>query len=168
MNMKKCFSLLLILHSSFVCAQYKVRFISKEMTSIKHDSIFIPGSFNDWDSLANPQYKLQPYSKGEHSIVLNLDRGDYEYKYTRGNWLTVEQTWYGLDVPNSKITVHGDTTIRDSVFAWRDLILEDKLDLLAKEPNDTNRINILTSVASEYASYSQIFSPDSVLYYTQQ
>src|SRR6266496_5310261 len=167
--MKKYFVPLLILHSvSALHAQYKVRFIVKEMTSIKHDSIFISGSFNNWDSLANPQYKLHPYGKEDYSIVLNLPKGDYEYKFTRGNWLTVEQTWYGLDVPNSKITVHKDTTVRDSVFAWRDLILEDKLDLLTKEQNDTDRINILTSIASEYASYSQVNSPDSVLYYTQQ
>jgi signal transduction histidine kinase len=167
--MKKYFALLLILNSALVVsAQYQVRFILNEMTSIKHDSIFISGSFNNWDSLANPQYKLQSYGGGKHSIVLNLPGGDFEYKYTRGNWLTVEQTWYGLDVPNSKITVHGDTTVRDSVFAWRDLILEDKLDLLTKKQNDTDRINILTSLASEYASYSQVARPDSVLYYTQQ
>ena len=167
--MKKYFALLLVLHAALVLsAQHKVRFILKEMTSIKHDSIFISGSFNNWDSLANPQYKLQPYGQGEHSIVLNLPPGDFEYKYTRGNWLTVEQTWYGLDVPNNKITVDKDTTVTDSVSAWRDLLLDDKLDLLTKELNDTDRIKIFTSIASEYASYSQFYNSDSVLYYTQQ
>jgi len=174
--MKKYFLLLLILYSASVLhAQYKVRFIVKEMTSIKHDSIFISGNFNDWDSLANPQYMLQPYNKGEHSTVLDLPKGDYEYKFTRGNWLTVEQTWYGLDVPNSTITVRNDTTVTDSVFAWRDLILDDKLDLLTKEQdlltkeqNDTDRIKLLTSIASEYASSPELYSSDSVRYYTQQ
>src|SRR6266496_2626030 len=173
---KKYFILLLILHSvSVLHAQYKVRFIVKEMTSIKHDSIFISGTFNNWYSLANSQYRLHPYGKGDYSIVLNLPQGDYEYKFTRGNWLTVEQTWYGLDVLNSKITVHNDTAVTDSVFAWRDLILDDKFDLLSKEQdllskeqNDTDRIKLLTSIASEYAYSPQLYSTDSARYYTQQ
>jgi len=54
--MKQILSFLLLLAlTNTVCAQYKVRFVLKEKTAKKHDSIFITGTFSNWDSTANPK-----------------------------------------------------------------------------------------------------------------
>ncbi|MBK8087901.1 MAG: hypothetical protein IPK31_08120 [Chitinophagaceae bacterium] len=46
-----------------VRAQYKVRFILKENTAIHHDSMYVTGTFSNWDSTSNKNYLLQPYGK---------------------------------------------------------------------------------------------------------
>ncbi len=84
-------------------AQYKVRFVVTENTAIKHDSIYLSGSFNNWDSTANDKYRLQPSEEGTKSIILQLPAGEYSYKITRGNWLTVEKSRAGGEIANHTI-----------------------------------------------------------------
>ena len=45
-------------------AQVKVTFLLKEKTAIQHDSIFITGSFTNWDSTSNKNYLLKTI--GDH------------------------------------------------------------------------------------------------------
>jgi hypothetical protein len=75
----------------------------KETTLAKRDSIFITGTFNNWDSLANRNYKLEPYGNGEWSILLSLPAGDHSYKYSGGNWWKVEKFLNGDEAPDRKI-----------------------------------------------------------------
>ena len=78
--MKKYFTLLvfLLLFSS-LHAQYKVQFIVKEKTAIHHDSIYITGTFNNWDSTANKNYLMHPYGENDKTITLNLKAGVIKY-----------------------------------------------------------------------------------------
>lgn len=99
-------------------AQYKVQFIVKEKTAIHHDSIYITGTFNNWDSTANKTYLMRPYGANEKSIILNLTAGPLRYKFTRGSWLGVEKQNYGDEVPDRIIPITRDTTIRDSEGRW--------------------------------------------------
>ncbi len=63
--MKKSISILLLLFfAAHLPAQIKVTFIVKEHTAIEHDSIFITGSFSNWDSTANPIYLMKPHVVG--------------------------------------------------------------------------------------------------------
>jgi len=116
--MKISFSLLLML-SLFISvnAQYKVRFILKEKTAVQHDKIYITGTFSNWDSMADNKYLMQPYGAHKKSIVLNLPAGEIRYKYTRGNWLTVEKQFWGDEVVDRVITITKNTTLVDSVEA---------------------------------------------------
>src|SRR5215217_2626603 len=152
--MRIAFVLLLwICSTSIVLAQYKVRFVVKEKTIIKHDSIYITGSFNDWDSAANKKYKLEPYGVNERSIVLSVKPGKIEYKFTRGNWLTVEKQFGGGEVPNRVVTINKDTTLRDSISNYRDQFLSDNWLALSMPQPDTIRIALLSSIAAAYANF---------------
>src|SRR6476660_2621512 len=113
-------------------AQYKVRFIVKDRAEIKRDSIFISGTFNNWDSLANKNYKLENYSGGQKAISLDLPAGEFRYKYTGGNWLTVEKEWDGDEVGDRLLSVKGNMEVKDTVLEWRDLYLKDKWLALSK------------------------------------
>ena len=151
-----------------VSAQYKVRFIVKDMTEIKRDSIFISGTFNEWDSLANSKYKLEDYGGGQKTITLSLPAGDFRYKYTGGNWFKVEKDWQGDEVGDRLLTVKGDMEIRDTVVEWRDLLLKDKWTALAKSSNDTVSVRVLATLGNSYASNADHFNVDSALAYVQK
>jgi signal transduction histidine kinase len=151
--------------ASFLHAQYKVRFIVKEATSIKHDSVFIAGTFNNWDSLANSNYRLKPIGNNEFSIVLNISKGVHRFKITRGNWATVEKQFNGDEIPDHICNIKSDTTFSNTVIAWRDQLIVDKWVTLSQVRADTARINIYTSLANIYAFYPEWYNGDSALYY---
>ena len=166
--MKKfLFILFAIFYSLLLQAQYKVTFILKEQTAIKHDSIYVVGSFDNWDSTANKNYLLHPYGENEKAITLNLKAGILKYKFNRGGWVTVEKKANGDEVPDRIVTIHKDTTLTDSVVRWRDQWLNDRFYALAKEKEDTNRIKLLASIAIEFVSYDN-YNADSALYYAQR
>ena len=160
--------LFFLLSASFAHAQFKIRFIVKELTEIKHDSVYIAGTFNNWDSLANPKYKLQSIGNNEFSIVLNISPGPHRFKITRGNWFTVEKQPNGDEIPDHIIHISKDTTFRDTVIAWRDQLLAEKWHMLAQEHPDSTRIKIYTNLASLYAFYPEWYNGDSALFYAGQ
>ena len=148
-------------------AQYKVQFIVKEKSAIHHDSIYVTGTFNNWDSTANKNYLMHPYGQNEKSITLNLNAGPLRYKFTRGTWLSVEKQNYGDEVPDRVVTITRDTTFTDSVERWRDQMFIDKWYALAAAPADTDRVKILSTLASSYAFFPDYYNLDSALYYAQ-
>ncbi|MEI7629037.1 MAG: glycogen-binding domain-containing protein, partial [Bacteroidota bacterium] len=70
--------------ASSLQAQVKVTFLLKEKTAIQHDSIFITGSFTNWDSTVNKNYLLNTIGDHSKSITLNLKAGEIKYKFHRG------------------------------------------------------------------------------------
>ena len=148
-------------------AQYKVHFILKEETAIHHDSIYITGTFSNWDSTPNRNYLMEPQGENEKSIVLNLPAGIIRYKFHRGSWLSVEKQDYGDEVPDRIVNIHKSTTLTDSVMRWRDQMFTDRWYALSKETTDTDRVKTLTSIATGYAFYSEFYNADSALFYAQ-
>ncbi|MCW3091054.1 MAG: tetratricopeptide repeat protein [Ferruginibacter sp.] len=149
-------------------AQLRVRFVLKEKTAIKHDSVFITGTFSNWDSTANKKYLLLPSGSGEKSIVLNLPKGIIRYKFHRGSWFTVEKQYNGDEVPDRIINIAKDTVFRDSVVAWRDQLLSDKKLALLQQREDTSRVNILAGIAVNYAFWAEHYNVDSALFYANE
>ena len=166
--MKKfLFIFLAIFYSVLLHAQYKVTFILKEQSAIKHDSIYVSGTFNNWDAAANKNYLLHAYGQNEKAITLNLKAGVIKYKFHRGSWATVEKMPNGDEVPDRIVTIHRDTTLTDSVTRWRDQWVNESLYALAKEKEDSNRVKILASIANGYTGVD-FYNPDSALYYAQR
>jgi signal transduction histidine kinase len=120
--MKKLFLLhLLLFYSSVLFCQYHVRF---EVTQPEpqQDKIFVAGSFNTWNP-GDTNYQLSPLPlDAEHSYIsIKLPAGRYEYKFTRGDWGTVETQEAGLDIANRVIEVARDTTVKVSILGWLDV-----------------------------------------------
>ncbi len=153
---------------STVSAQFNVQFTVKESTAIIHDSIFITGTFSNWDSTANPKYLLQNMPDGRKSITLKLSPGEYRYKFTRGNWLTVEKGLFGSEIPDKIINVTRDTSIEYTIDAYRDQILPDKWHTLATSTQDTNRVVAQFALSSVYGQYPEWYNIDSALHYNNQ
>jgi len=167
--MKKSISILLLLFfAAYLPAQIKVTFIVKEHTAIEHDSIFITGSFSNWDSTANPIYLMKPHGKRQKSITLNVKAGTIRYKFHRGSWFSVEKQFDMTEVPDRIVTIRKDTVLRDEVWAWRNQFFMDKWKMLSMQIPDTTRIGLLASLANIYAFNTEFINTDSAFYYTQQ
>lgn len=117
---KLFFSLLFLITSGYVFAQYKVSFIISKLPDYHqaHQKIYIAGSFNRWNPQAK-EFSLKQINN-KPGITIDLPRGMIEYKFTKGSWESVEAGTDGLSVENRKITVESDTTINIEINQWAD------------------------------------------------
>ena len=167
--MSKIWSLLFFLSAvSVLQAQYKVQFILEEQTTIRHDSIYLVGTFNNWDSLSNGDYLMKPLEDGRKTITLNLPKGPIKYKFHRGSWLNVEKYYNNREVVDREVYISGDTVLVDSVQGWRDEIFKDKQAALAQHPVDSIAIIILSNIAWIYAFSPDRYNVDSAFHYAQK
>ena len=100
-------------------SQYKVVIkISSIPTNPIAENIYIAGSFNNWNP-KDESFKMNKESDGLFTIVLpNVPGGDYEYKFTRGGWETVETTVDGRQIANRSLKLMSDTTIKLDIDGW--------------------------------------------------
>ncbi len=117
--MKKGFCLVaLLLFALIVWSQYKVQFRFKRLPFYhkQTDTIFLAGSFNNW----NPHDKRYFYvaSTGKNGMTLDLPKGMYEYKFTLGSWEGVESGDGGFPTNNRMTNVEGDTDIEIEIDHW--------------------------------------------------
>ena len=96
----------------------KVAF-SVEAKEANHASVV--GDFNNWNAAAQElKFYKQP---GLFKTVINLSAGTHAFKFTRGNWETVQVSNKGVDVANNIITVNADTSISFIIADWKDNFL---------------------------------------------
>ena len=82
-------------------------------------NIFISGSFNCWNA-GDSLYQLHPEADGLYSITLPLfDKTRYQYKFTMGNWGTVETKANDSDIQNRIFVSANGLQITDTVAAWK-------------------------------------------------
>ena len=163
------FILLFIQAVLSVSAQYKVRFVVKDLTEIKRDSIFSVGNFNNWTATPDKKYKLGPYGPSEKSIILNLPASHYEYKYHGGDLQKAENYWNDNDLLNYRhIDVTKDTVVHDEVAEWRDLVFENYRLTIARAKDDTTKIKVLISMSKIFVFSVDKTNTDSALYYINQ
>ncbi len=148
-------------------AQIKVKFILREQTCLDNDSVYVTGTFNNWDSTGNVKYLLSQQGPKTKTITLELQPGEVRYKFTRGNWHTVEKHTNGEEVVDRAIRLRRDTVLTDSVSAWRDQITRDKWCQLQGPLPDTARVVVLASLATTYAFFPEYYKVDSAFYYAQ-
>jgi hypothetical protein len=89
-------------------------------TTPKDSRIFLTGNFNSWDphDLRYEMHKLRP---GVYTINLPRKREYIEFKFTRGNWSTVEGDAYGNPRENRSFTYGHLDTLNLTVQSWEDL-----------------------------------------------
>ncbi|MEO6549519.1 MAG: alpha/beta hydrolase-fold protein [Ferruginibacter sp.] len=116
----------IFLQALFTCcslvtfSQYTVSFrlVGLPSTHIG-ESVYVAGSFNGWNPATNTQ--RQPKRKEPSFIQLdNIVAGEYQFKFTRGSWQTVECKANGEDADNRIIKIASDTIISVSISSWKD------------------------------------------------
>ncbi|MGZ8541729.1 MAG: alpha/beta hydrolase [Chitinophagaceae bacterium] len=82
-------------------------------------NIYAAGSFNGW----NPQdenFKFQHENSGIYTLDLKLDKGNYEYKITRGGWDNVECKKNGAGSGNRVLKIEKDEIVELVIEEWAD------------------------------------------------
>jgi len=113
---------LLIFISSFSFAQtaaVNLEVLIPSDTTMNKLNVFVAGSFNCWkpnDSL----YMMRNTGENLYSLEIPVFEGKvYEYKYTGGNWASVEFSTAGSEIENRKFLAAKGITIRDTVANWK-------------------------------------------------
>jgi len=101
-------------------SQYKVLFrIANRPANHLTDSIFVAGSFNGWEPGKNGSH----FSSLKDTALIelhDLPAGNYQFKFTRGSWQSVESSADGKDIENRQLSLSADTVIWVSIPAWKD------------------------------------------------
>ncbi len=85
------------------------------------EGIYMVGSFNDWNP-GDSNFVLKPQTDGSYIIRLPF-RGDFEYKFTRGTWSSVEASFNGEAIDNRRFNAsfNPSDTIIANIVNWEDL-----------------------------------------------
>ncbi len=101
-------------------AQHTVRIIVTGIPAAHAtDVLYVTGAFNRW-SPADPKSILQKTSSGLEYTLKDLKSGLLEFKFTRGNWKTLESTLDGRLVAPRRAIINSDTTLYCKIENWRD------------------------------------------------
>ncbi|MDJ1470874.1 hypothetical protein [Xanthocytophaga flava] len=85
------------------------------------DRIFVAANFNNWNP-HDMRYEMRWIRNWTYTINLPRKRSHIEYKFTRGDWSTVETDNYGNPLENRRFTYGNMDTLRLDVQAWEDLV----------------------------------------------
>jgi predicted alpha/beta superfamily hydrolase len=108
------------LFSLLVFAQHRITFIIDHLPSYHSSSekIFLVGSFNNWNP-GQKEYELA-LIHNKPGITIELPRGMFEYKFTRGNWDKVESGDKAMPTANRTLQVEADDTVHVDIRHWAD------------------------------------------------
>lgn len=82
--------------------------------------IYVFGNFNNWDPGDN-RYRLEKDSTGSYSISLPSGVGRINYKFSRGDWTTIEKNECGYDRENRSLIYGENATVYNQIAAWGDI-----------------------------------------------
>lgn len=104
------------------CTQKKVYLTSLPPNTPKGAQIFVAGNFNNWNP-GDPNYLLKfDIGTQKYWTALPAGFGKIEYKFTRGDWTTVETDSCGGGFGNRAFTTtETDEWISNNIASWQDL-----------------------------------------------
>jgi alpha-amylase/alpha-mannosidase (GH57 family) len=117
------------------------------------ESVYIVGSFNAWNP-GDENYVLERTGNiGE--VKLSVEKGtEIEYKYTRGNWGTVEKDENGGEISNRKVVADENKIIEDEVKSWADIPAEIKT---KAQPGEKAKVTFVVTLPNNTPSSDNIY-----------
>ncbi|MCK5338592.1 MAG: hypothetical protein KAJ50_07265, partial [Bacteroidales bacterium] len=111
-----------------------------------NDDIYISGEFNNWDP-GDAKYIMNRLGDSMYYIDLPRGAGELEYKFTRGDWTSVEKDACGYEIDNRSLRYGADNRIiSNTILSWGDL-----------DPVDCDQITIVLSSLPENTPRDAIF-----------
>lgn len=83
-------------------------------------NIFVAGNFNHWNP-SDKTFILEKQANGFYTITLPRGIGFVDYKFTRGDWKTVEQDACGQDIDNRSLEYGAQDSVFVNVESWADV-----------------------------------------------
>lgn len=87
----------------------------------EEDFVYIGGTLNGWNP-GDENFKLEKNSEGKFQIVLEeqTEGTSIEFKFTRGDWGTVEKDENGQEMANRQFTYGNNETVNLTIATWAD------------------------------------------------
>ncbi len=82
--------------------------------------LFMASSLNNWDP-KDENFELKKDKSGRYSLVIETPTKDFEYKFTRGSWETVEGDTEGNALQNRILTPNNQKEIDHQISSWQKL-----------------------------------------------
>ncbi|MCR9063946.1 MAG: helix-turn-helix domain-containing protein [Cytophagales bacterium] len=103
--------------------EYEISVVSIPENTPHDAQIFIAGNFNNWQT-NNESYRLRKTIDGSYRVRIFTDINELEFKFTRGNWESVEARPSGKARPNRTLIrskTEDSTTLTFTIEGWEDL-----------------------------------------------
>ena len=120
--MKKLLFIIFTLFISLVSmAQVTFLIESISVNTPEEASIYIAGSMNGWNP-GDENFKLEKNSDGKFQIILKeqAEGTSIKFKFTRGDWGTVEKDENGQEMGDRQFTYGNNETINFQIATWAD------------------------------------------------
>lgn len=112
--------LFLLLLGLLSCSQVMLKIDEVPANTPKGTAIYVTGNFNRWDP-GDPRFQLDLNADGTYSVQLPQTFGNVEYKFTRGDWTTVETDRCGNQTENRFFSGRTRDTLSHFIESWNDL-----------------------------------------------
>lgn len=101
----------------------EIRVVSYPANTPHDAKLYITGDFNNW-SFYDPEYELTKLPNGTYYGKINAGYENFEYKFSRGSWTSVEGRWDGGILSNRKFISKGPferNIISARISSWEDI-----------------------------------------------
>lgn len=102
------------------CKKVVVQVDSLPANTPPNQPVYITGNFNNWDP-GDERYVMQLNNDSTYSIELPPGFGTVEYKFTRGDWTTVEKDICGYEIDDRTFLITENDTVNNQIASWNDL-----------------------------------------------
>lgn len=158
------------------CGKHVIRLDKVPSNTPSGAQIYVAGNFNKWDP-GDGLYRMNLQEDSSYILTLPRTIGKVEYKFTRGDWSTVERNRCGNEINDRVIYTKSEKNITNVVESWADLdpidcdsvtiVIED----IPKETLETEKIRIAGSFNAWSPGNNEIYvikpkGKDSVLMVT--
>lgn len=126
-------------------------------------NIYVAGNFNFWDP-GDQSYQMWLQSDSTYIIELPRIFGSISYKFTRGDWSTVEKNLCGNEITDRLIHDKQDT-IYHSIESWADLdpVNCDSITIVIKNLPDSTPADEHIKIAGSFNAWQPGNNPDFIL-----
>ena len=111
--------LLILAQAAF--AQLTIRINTVPANTPADASIYVAGNFQGWNP-GDPLFQLTEIEDGVFEIEITPQSGQLEFKFTRGDWSSVEGNASGASLPNRIYNYSGGSDILElAILSWEDM-----------------------------------------------
>ncbi len=103
------------------------------------EPLYVASNINRWDP-GDDRFRMEMNADSAYQIVLPSGFGKIEYKFTRGDWRSVETDRCGADIGNHVFMIKKNDTVHHTIESWHDqfpLDCEGLILILDKIPENT-------------------------------
>lgn len=102
------------------CHEVTVQVVGIPGNTPSNEPIYITGNFNNWDP-GDDRYLMQQVDDSVFQVRLPRGIGSLEYKFTRGDWTTVEKDLCGFETENRVLVYGQQEVVTNDIESWNDL-----------------------------------------------